>query len=116
MCKCGNTFFAKVAVNEFHDRTTDLYQSLPEVEIDLDIKMYKCIRCGEYKLSNIDYYGASTDDKKLYQTILDLIEGKDVVPERHNNYGPIQPGTMRPLKTRKGDPINDGKFVRKDSL
>ena len=113
---CGNTYFIKVSVNEFHDRTSDLYQSLPEVEVDLDVKMYQCLKCNKYKLSTIDYYGASEDDKKLYQRLLDTIEGREPKPEKATHPGSLQPGTMRPLRVQAGDPSNDGKFVRKDQL
>jgi hypothetical protein len=115
-CKCGNTYFEKINVNEFYDRTTDLYQQLPEVEVDLDIKMLRCIKCGKYKLNTIDYYGASESDKKLYKRLLDIIEGREPKIEKNIEYGPIQPGSMRPVKIKSGDPSNDGKFVRQDQL
>jgi len=47
-CKCGNTYFARVMINQFKEHGASLYMSMHEVEPDHDIKIYQCLCCKLY--------------------------------------------------------------------
>ena len=110
---CNCTYFEKVRINEFHDYGGSLYSSLPEVEIDNDVKGYKCIACGTITLPTLDYTNSQLD-RDLASNLLLIVEGnesqaKPKLPKSRR----VAPGTVRPLSDEERDPSQDGKFVRK---
>lgn len=110
---CGNTFFAKVNVNEFHDYGGSLYNMLPEVVPATDVKAYQCVKCGSITLPTLDW-STPDADRKLAKQILDIADGKDVKPETKMNRStrPV-PGYMTPVNDqRQSDPSQQGTFVR----
>ena len=110
-CKCGNTYFAKVLVNQFNDLPTNLHSSLSEVDVDFDIKIYQCIKCKEYILPPVSYYNMSDDLKKLYMKLTDIIAGKDVPEERPIRRKQVAPGSAEFLSFEPKDPSTMGKFT-----
>jgi len=110
---CGSTFFEKVSINQFHDLPCHLYTGLREMEVDSDIKLYRCIRCGTLMLPPIDYHVTVEEDRKLYITLQSLINGEEVQPQTSNKHKPIHRGTVGFVKNSvKNNPDNHGKFVR----
>lgn len=108
-CKCGNTYFARIQVNQFRDNPIDLYRSLHEVEPDTDIRIYQCILCKDYMLPPVNYFNSTEDDKELYNIIEKALEGK-VVEKKPKFRTPIHPGSARFVGGEK-DQENNGKIV-----
>lgn len=75
-CKCGNTLFDKVEVNEYHNFTTNLHTTMREVHVDFPAKIYRCILCNKYHMPPTDYFSMSASDQKMYERIKAALEGK----------------------------------------
>lgn len=109
---CGCTYFVKLYVNEFKDFAASLYTTLQEVDVDNDIKLYRCLKCGEIMLPPVDHFSTSEEDKKIYKKLQVLIDGGTPEEEKGNTYRPIHPGTARAMsQTNLVDPANHGKLV-----
>lgn len=110
-CKCGNTYFARVTVNQFKDNAVGIHRSMHEVEPDHDIKLYQCICCKSYTLPPIDYFTSNETDKELYQIILDALSGKVTQPLPKHKSRPIHRGTVGFVGGENKSEEN-GKFVK----
>ena len=109
-CKCGNTYFARVQINQFKDNPTSLYQDLHEAEPDHDIKIYQCISCNKYMLPPVNYFNSTEDDKELYNIIAKALEGEIVEKKPKYKSRRVAPGTAQFVGGEK-DRDNDGKLV-----
>ena len=110
-CKCGNTYFAKVNVNQFTDYPVTLNSTMREVEIDHDIKIYQCISCSKYMLPPTNYHNTTADDKELYAIIDGALRGEVIEKKpRHRPKG-IHAGTARFIGGEKVDDDKVGKLV-----
>ena len=111
--KCGNTFMIKISVNEFHDYGGSLYNNLPEVVPATDIKAYQCCKCNTITLPTLDW-GVPEVDRKIGALILDLNDGKEVLPDaqvlrsRRVNAGYMS----RVDESQTPDPSSHGKFTK----
>jgi len=109
-CECGNTYFARVKINQFKDNATSLYGSLHEVEPDHDIKIYQCICCDKYMMPPVNYFSSTEDDKELYNIIEQALLGKIVEKKPKYRGRAIHPGTARFVGGEKNRE-NEGKIV-----
>ena len=111
-CKCGNTYYAKVAVNQFRDNSVNLHTSMHEVDVDRDIKIYQCMNseCGKYMMPPLNYYGSTENDKELYAIIEAALEGKVLEPKSKLRPKSLHPGTARFLEKEK-DTVGAGTFT-----
>ena len=110
-CKCGNTYFARVSVNQFKDNSAGLHRSMHEVEPDHDIKLYQCICCKSYMLPPIDYFTSTQQDKELYGIIQDALAGKVTPPKPTHKGKPIHRGTVG-FVGGEDKPEENGKFIK----
>jgi hypothetical protein len=111
-CKCGNTYFARVSVNQFKNNAVTLHSSMHEVEPDHDIKIYQCIntKCGQFMMPPINYYNTAEDDKELYTIVKGAIEGEIIEPKPKHRAGKVHPGTVS-FVGGDNKPEEHGKFV-----
>lgn len=111
-CKCGNTYFARVTVNEFKDNAASLHMSMHEVEPDHDIKIYQCInsKCNRFMMPPINYFNSTEDDKELYTIIEGALEGNIVKKKAKHRGGRLHSGTVS-FVGGENDPDSHGKFV-----
>ena len=110
--ECGGTYFEKVKINEFHDYGGSLYGSLPEVDIDNDIKAYRCIACKQIAFPTLDYTNSQTD-RDLLSDLTRMVNGEKVeqkpnLPKSRR----VAPGTMRALDEEERDPSQAGRIMR----
>ncbi len=111
-CKCGNTYFARVQINEFHDQPTSLHQALHEVEPDHDVRIYQCISCKDYMLPPVNYFNSTEDDKELYHIISEALKGNVVDPKPRPKSGPLHPGTATFVGGESGNYTeSEGSFI-----
>ena len=109
---CGCTYFEKVKINEFHDYGGSLYGALPEVDIDNDIKGYRCIACKQITFPTLDYTNSQTD-RELLADLTSMVNGK--MPAQKPNMPKsrrVAPGTMRALDEEEKDPSQAGRIMR----
>jgi len=92
-CKCGNTFFQKIYVNEFKDSPASLHTPLQEFDPDHDIRLYKCISCGKITMPPVDYFVSSEEDKEVYSIIENALDGKIIERKKPFRSKRIHPGT-----------------------
>jgi hypothetical protein len=109
---CNGTYFEKIKINEFHDYSGSLYNSLPEVDIDNDIRGYKCVSCGTINFPTLDYTNTELD-RKLLKELMQIADGEKVtrdtpLPKSKR----IAPGTARVVEEEAKDPSQAGRFVR----
>jgi hypothetical protein len=110
-CKCDNTYFARVSVNQFKDNSAGLHRTMHEVEPDHDIKIYQCICCKSYMLPPIDYFTSTEQDKELYKIIGDALAGTVTKPSTKHRGKPIHKGTVGFIGGQN-NPEQDGKFIK----
>lgn len=110
-CKCGNSYFARVIVNQFKENSVGLYRSMHEVLPDHDIKIYQCIGCKSYMLPPIDYFTSTEDDKELYSIILDALAGKVTKRKPKFKSNRVPRGTVG-FVGGESNPDDAGKFVK----
>jgi hypothetical protein len=109
---CQSTYFEKIKVNEFHDYSGSLYNALPEVEIDNDIRGYKCIACGTINFPTLDYTNTEVD-RQLAKDLIKLVDSGQVEEEvKYPKRNRIMPGSAQVVEKETYDPSQDGKFVR----
>jgi len=110
---CACTYFEKLRVNEFYDKATNLHSGLREVEVDSDIRIYKCIRCRTIILPPVEYWNTSEDNKKVYLELQELIDGEKVKRKISERIRRTQPGNIDFIKNSVADdPENHGKFIK----
>jgi hypothetical protein len=111
-CKCENTYFARVNVNQFKGTGGGLHMSMHEIEPDHDIKIYQCInsKCGLYMMPPLNYFSSTEEDKELYAMIQGALEGKIIKPKIKHKPRRIQAGTAA-FVGGESDSDNDGKFI-----
>jgi len=109
-CKCGNTYFARINVNQFKDNPTSLHQPLYEVEPDHDIRIYQCISCEKYMLPPVNYFSSTEDDKELYNIIGKALVGEVVEKKPKYRSNRVAPGNARFIGG-EDDQENNGKIV-----
>ena len=114
-CKCGNTYFARVSINQFKDNAASLHMAMHEVEPDHDIKLYQCIngKCNSFMLPPINYFNTTEDDKELFSIIEGAIQGEIIQPKTKHKGRRIHAGTVAFVGGEK-DPDSHGKFVPAD--
>ena len=113
-CECGNTYFKKVIVNEFHNYSGNIYGSLPEVDIDSNLVLYECInnQCRKILTPTLSY-NSPQPDRDLTAKVEKIIEGdtsviKDTAPKGRAP----RPGEVTRQELTRSDPSQLGKFVR----
>ena len=110
---CSSTHFKKVTINEFHDYSGSLFNNLPEVDIDNDIKGYECIACHTITFPTLDYTNPESD-RKLLADLLLIVDGKgDQIEPKFPKSKRLPHGTARVVEKETYDPSQHGKFVRK---
>jgi len=111
-CKCGNTYFARVLVNQFQDHPASLHSPMREVEPDHDIRLYQCLLCKSYMMPPMNYFNSTEEDKELYAILQAALEGK--VLEKKTKHKPkrVHSGTVSFVGGDREDaPESHGKFI-----
>ena len=102
-CKCGNTYFARVHVNQFKDFPASLHTPLHEEDPDNDMRIYQCIACSKYMLPPIHHMSTTEQDREVYHIIDQAIQGEIVEKKKLHRGRPIHPGTARFVENEKAD-------------
>lgn len=100
-------------INEFHDYSGSLFNNLPEVDIDNDVKGYECIACRTITFPTLDYTNPESDRKILADLML-IVDGRiDEVESKLPKSRRVPQGSARVVEKETYDPRQHGKFVRK---
>ena len=113
-CKCGNTYFKKVIVNEFHNYSGHMYGTLPEVDVDSNIILYECINneCRKIVMPTLDY-NTPQADRDLAKKLDSVVKGDvSVLQETLPRGRRPRPGEVTRQENLPSDPSQHGRFVR----